>query len=152
MARRDGHWERLGDEVRRARVLAGHDSAADFGKLVGVSGRTVLALERGEPVADRTLIRVATALGWPNAACERILAGEDPQLVLTSARPSSERDATVERIREDLAKGEEMIRSLPLSDADRAKWISRLHARTEQRVQQAAEEARQDAETWQTGT
>ncbi|MFC0623693.1 hypothetical protein [Kribbella deserti] len=62
----DSHgWQRLGRLVRAARVKAGYAESREWAARVGRSTRMLLGLERGEPVGDATLARVAESLGWP---------------------------------------------------------------------------------------
>lgn len=62
----DSHgWQRLGRLVRAARVKAGYGESREWSARVGRSTRMLLGLERGEPVGDATLARVAESLGWP---------------------------------------------------------------------------------------
>lgn len=69
-------WPRAGNKVRTARTRAGH-TAASFAQAVGISERTLWALETGErdTFSDQTLDRVEAELGWAEGSIRRLVAG-----------------------------------------------------------------------------
>ncbi len=73
----DDAWLRLGRAVKRARLEAGYSDTKRWAAAVGRSSRMLLGLERGEPVGDGTLDRVAIALKWAQETPYRFLA--DPE-------------------------------------------------------------------------
>jgi hypothetical protein len=58
-------WELLGRTVRYMRQRAGYRTTKSWADVLGRSTRTVLGLERGEPVGEDTLERIAAVLSWP---------------------------------------------------------------------------------------
>lgn len=63
-------------ERRRER---GYRTQAEFAAALGVSRRTVAALERGEhPMSDDTVAAVERVLGWSPGSVDAILAGKQP--------------------------------------------------------------------------
>lgn len=66
-------WRHLGRRVKDARKGKGLRETTDWAVAVGRSGRTLLGLERGEPVGDETLELIEQALGWVAGEAHRIL-------------------------------------------------------------------------------
>lgn len=63
-------------ERRRER---GYRTQREFAEALGVSRRTVAALERGEhPMSDDTVAAVERVLGWSPGSVDAILAGKQP--------------------------------------------------------------------------
>ena len=60
----DQAWIRLGRAVLAARRANGFADIHDWAEKIERSTRTLRGLERGEPVAGETLVRIADALGW----------------------------------------------------------------------------------------
>jgi transcriptional regulator with XRE-family HTH domain len=72
-------WQRVGVRVLERRRERGFRTQRDFAEALGVSRRTVAALERGEhPVSDDTVAAVERVLGWAPGAIDDILAGKAP--------------------------------------------------------------------------
>ena len=68
-------WRHLGDSVRQARLRAGHASLEAWSERIGVSGKTLGKLERGNPVRTATLVAIEAALGWPPGYARNLLDG-----------------------------------------------------------------------------
>lgn len=75
----DTRWGRVGTAVRSARNAQGL-TQAQLGELIGVSGGTIRAVERGQEFAKvtTTLRALERVLGWGSGSIEAILAGTDP--------------------------------------------------------------------------
>ncbi len=72
-------WGRVGAAVVERRRVRGFRTQADFATALGVSRRTVAALERGEhPMSDDTVAAVERVLRWEPGSIDRILAGGAP--------------------------------------------------------------------------
>lgn len=103
----DSHgWQRLGRLVRAARVKAGYGESREWSARVGRSTRMLLGLERGEPVGDATLARVAESLGWP---IERIY----DTLGETSASAKTQQEASTKT-------QQELVAEMPVLDVEQA--------------------------------
>lgn len=69
-------WERLGRAVKRSRMNSPELSSTKiWAARIGRSSRTLLGLERGEPVGDATLFRIENELNWPEGYSWKILDG-----------------------------------------------------------------------------
>lgn len=77
-------WLRLGRAVKTARKKQGLRSAAEWNEATGISARTLLGLERGQPVSDETITRIEKVLGWPSVFAYTVLTDPDAPLVPTS--------------------------------------------------------------------
>lgn len=95
-----GHedWQRLGRAVYEARRAAGYRQTAQWQTKVGRSSRTLLGLERGEPVGASTLEDVEDALGWPRGRAEELLAGQPLRPTTAAPSPSTPVAPTTEAI------------------------------------------------------
>ncbi|WP_328988421.1 hypothetical protein OG394_19595 [Kribbella sp. NBC_01245] len=129
----DSHgWQRLGRLVRAARVKAGYGESREWSARVGRSTRMLLGLERGEPVGDATLARVAESLGWP---IERIYdtlgetsASTKTQQELVAEMPVLDVEHALEKVTEEI----ETLKTL-LAAAEASRGI--LAGRIEQQRQ-----------------
>ena len=83
-------WGDVGRYMRRARALR-RQTQAEFAREVGLSVRTVGALEAGEHRSydETTVVRVESALGWAPGSLDRVANG---------GRPIVERDPMLARI------------------------------------------------------
>lgn len=102
--------KQLGLAVTRAREAAGFAYRPAFARAAGVSVRSIVNLEHGEPVGPAIYEAAARALpGWGEDAPRRILEGEEPPAVSESA----DRPMLGEPGSDELTDGERvMIRKL----------------------------------------
>lgn len=86
-------WRQFGKVVRTERKKAGFRDTTAWAAEVGRSTRMLLGLERGEPVGDETIERVAEALGWELSWAYQLLeTGSKPTVTERNPRPEGEID------------------------------------------------------------
>lgn len=75
----DRSWHRLGQEIFAARTKR-WSRRVDFAKACGLSVRTLVQIENGQPVEhhDETYAAIENCLGWAPGDCQRILEGGKP--------------------------------------------------------------------------
>lgn len=80
-----------GDALKRRRLMMGLTSV-DLSVKSGVGNTTIWRVETGKfkPQAD-TAAKLCRAVGWPDDALYRMLAGENPE-AFVHAKPSTERN------------------------------------------------------------
>jgi transcriptional regulator with XRE-family HTH domain len=95
-------WPRLAVYVASARQDAGFRTIRSFAASVGITERTLGALERGERVSRDTLLAVAKAVGWTPDSPGKILAGGEPVMVAGQrAAPPTHENAALQAILDD---------------------------------------------------
>ncbi|MGH2868236.1 MAG: helix-turn-helix domain-containing protein [Solirubrobacteraceae bacterium] len=102
--------QRLGAEIARSRVALDMTTQSDLAKAAALGLRTIVAVESGDKVSDRTLRKIEAALGWPPGTCERYLAGVIDEL----PAPGSEPPATEVLVESGL--------TFTITDEDRDRW------------------------------
>lgn len=99
--------QRLGREVRAARVNAGYSNREAFAAQIGRSARQVQALEKGESgVGPDTMHAAAELLGWPIERVYELLDGNQPGPTSPALTSVSDEDLAAEVLRRMKAGGE----------------------------------------------